>query len=920
MCLPLSAGVRINGIGITFPTIQDAVNASLNGDRLHVSTGLYAETVNITNKHITIAGGYLLDYVTRTNDPDTTELRGNGVRSTMRIVSNSVIVIETLAITGGDGFVLGGGIDVFQGCTLTTRFVTVRDNQAFGGGGINVRDYARLVMMTNTYVMYNNGGIGGGVLAMGTNALVILEGPYSEVSFNDGIVGGGVVMLYGTYLQRNGGYVYANLASVSGGGISLYDGAFGIIMGPWSYVGGPVFLMNIVTNGHGGGVYLDDSTLTVTGPDCFIGGNYTFQNGGGIYMTNSTLRILDGAQLGFPSAGNIAQDSGGGIYALHSSVYISNKVRITRCLAVTNGGGICTEFSSLHIYKTLLGNTNSSNALFADEGAGIYSLGCQVKSEYCDFINCTADAVSGALLYGGTGLFHHCRFANNTATNIGAAAFLFVPYTVMNHCVVTANHARSICGGLYAANCGPVIISNDSCIAWNSAEDIGAIYNVDTPVFLDHSTVHNNEALEQYGGIVHANNRLSCVDCLMYSNQANLSLSGAGIAGSLAAINAEVTLRARRRTSTLSHNSSAGGGGMYLQNANAVIDAFPPHRYLVSGNYSSGRGGAIYAEIASTATVSGNVTFDSNHADSGGGAVFVDDNSVLNLLPAFQRAPLLIQNTTDGIGGGIQLWSDSVLNGVNCEFRDNTATSAGGAIYSEGSRIALRSNYQAGQPSYLPHVKFSGNRAGTGASGGAIMLMWNSDAMIDSALFISNSAGQRSAALGSLYSTCRLVNVVAAYNHADKYDETFGSAADYLYEMLQCTVVYNGATGIWAASPGPILENSIVWGHSGGQVNSNVTASFCDIQGGFPGSFIITNDPLFLDPAVTDFQLQAGSPCINKGFTLVSVTNDCLGQPRPFGGGWDIGAYEFIPEPGACMIIFVVLTYCFHKKSFVSSS
>jgi hypothetical protein len=197
------------------------------------------------------------------------------------------------------------------------------------------------------------------------------------------------------------------------------------------------------------------------------------------------------------------------------------------------------------------------------------------------------------------------------------------------------------------------------------------------------------------------------------------------------------------------------------------------------------------------------------------------------------------------------------------------------------------------------------------------MLAADSHAVIDSALFISNSAGFRAGVLGSMYSTCRLVNIVAAYNSAAEYDEAFGSAADYLFEMLQCTIVNNGATGIWAMSPGPILQNSIVWGHSSGQINSNVTASFCDIQDGFPGSFIITNDPLFLDPAVTDYQLQAGSPCINKGFTLVSVTNDCIGQPRPFGGGWDIGAYEFIPEPGACIFIVVMLACYVHGKSVV---
>jgi len=70
--IPVSifAGVRINGIGITYSTIQEAVDAATNiGDRLHVSTGEYAEIVLITNKNIFIEGGYVPDYITKTNVP-----------------------------------------------------------------------------------------------------------------------------------------------------------------------------------------------------------------------------------------------------------------------------------------------------------------------------------------------------------------------------------------------------------------------------------------------------------------------------------------------------------------------------------------------------------------------------------------------------------------------------------------------------------------------------------------------------------------------------------------------------------------------------------------------------------------------------------------------------------------------------------
>lgn len=911
----VTGGVRINGIGPTYPTIQDAVFAALNDDRLHVSTGLYVETVNITNKHITIAGGYLPDYTTRIIDPELTELRGNGVQSTLCIVNNSVITLDAMEVTGGGGFVFGGGIELGQGCTLTTRFAVIQDNQAFSGGGIGVRDAATLVMTLNTTVKDNYAGIGGGVMALGTNATVILEGPDSEIADNDALTGGGVVIVNGSYIQRNGANVYANLASSSGGGIYLNSGAHGIIQGPGTYVGGTFFSFNVVTNGHGGGIFLDDAMLTVSGPDCFIGGNYASKNGGGIYMTRSILRITKGAQLGYPVAGNFALDSGGGIYAENSDVFISNNIRITRCSAVTNGGGIYAEHSALLMYKTMLGNTNSSEALFAGEGAGVFADNCRVRGEYCQIINNTAEDVAGTVLYHGTGTFHHCLFANNTATNIGAAAFVDVAYPLMNNCIITANHARSFCGGVYTSLGGLVVISNNSCIAYNTAEDVGAMYNLYSPVKMDTCIVNNNEAQDQYGGIVQGYNSLTCIDCQMFSNQANSTSLSDGIAGALAAFEADVTLQARKQSCLLFGNSAEDAGGIYLQNADCVISAFPPYKYHIGNNVASDKGGAIYAVSATTVTVSGRVAFENNRAEgNGGGAIYLDDASVVNLFPLFQQAPVFIGNFTSGGGGAMEILDGSRLNGINCQFINNTSEYVfGGAINAYASYITIDSNFQEAPPSTLPPAKFIGNQATMNAAAGAIMLWDQCFADIKNALFLSNSAAYRASAIGSIYSTCRLVNVVVAYNHAQDQYEAILSMGDYLFEMLQCTIAFNGATGIYASSASyPIsMQNCIVWGHSDIQVNNNVIASFCDIQDGFPGLFNITNYPRFVDPAMHDFQLDAGSPCINKGFMLVGITNDCIGQPRPFAGDWDIGAYEFIPEAHAltCFIMSVFILF-----------
>ncbi len=55
----------------------------------------------------------------------------------------------------------------------------------------------------------------------------------------------------------------------------------------------------------------------------------------------------------------------------------------------------------------------------------------------------------------------------------------------------------------------------------------------------------------------------------------------------------------------------------------------------------------------------------------------------------------------------------------------------------------------------------------------------------------------------------------------------------------------------------------------------------------------LTGDPRFVSVTGRDFRLQAGSPAIDAGLTLSVVLNDLLGDLRPQGLGYDIGAYEY---------------------------
>lgn len=83
--------------------------------------------------------------------------------------------------------------------------------------------------------------------------------------------------------------------------------------------------------------------------------------------------------------------------------------------------------------------------------------------------------------------------------------------------------------------------------------------------------------------------------------------------------------------------------------------------------------------------------------------------------------------------------------------------------------------------------------------------------------------------------------------------------------------------------------NNIVWGNKVSQISD--TGTNTTLRGN------TTTNPNFENAAGGDFHLQAGSPAIDAGETIGEVPVDLAGDARPFGPGYDAGAFEFHAEP-----------------------
>jgi len=84
-----------------------------------------------------------------------------------------------------------------------------------------------------------------------------------------------------------------------------------------------------------------------------------------------------------------------------------------------------------------------------------------------------------------------------------------------------------------------------------------------------------------------------------------------------------------------------------------------------------------------------------------------------------------------------------------------------------------------------------------------------------------------------------------------------------------------------------IIRHNLVFG---GGLKDNDDNGACLVSDTIEG-----RDPLFVDPAQSDFRLQAGSPAIDAGVAVKAPDHDCAGKRRPYGAGVDLGAFEWHP-------------------------
>lgn len=236
-----------------YPSIQDAIAAAGDGESVHVPTGHYSETLQIT-KTITLQGGWDPGCTTRVStDPAATVIDGGGAGSVVSITQGAP-TLDGLTITGGrapkgagvfvkgasatvsntivsgnvatttvDEWTRGAGLYIEgSAITIARSFIVENVGEAYHGsislgGGLYVSYQSRAVLI-GTQILSNTDPTGlslrGGGLFVGSYAPATFVGPDNLIAHNVAYIGGGIYT-YGSSTV-SGARVVSNTASYGG--------------------------------------------------------------------------------------------------------------------------------------------------------------------------------------------------------------------------------------------------------------------------------------------------------------------------------------------------------------------------------------------------------------------------------------------------------------------------------------------------------------------------------------------------------------------------------------------------------------------------------------------------------------------------------------------------------------------------------
>lgn len=407
--------------------------------------------------------------------------------------------------------------------------------------------------------------------------------------------------------------------------------------------------------------------------------------------------------------------------------------------------------------------------------------------------------------------------------------------TILEGFVITRGNAGGDDGGGLQITSQSAFLQVINChFTCNRAEDGGGVFHGNSRSSYSGCTFEDNLAHKKGGGLWSGNDdvasTLTMTDCSFLGNVA-------GIGGAVAAeYVADATYAGCLFLENIATHTTAESGGAisHLAVSDALVSAC-----TFDSNEAGGGGGAIYSESSSTVDLAiQSSSFSLNEAGDKGGAVY-NNGPTLSL-----RSTEFASNEAESNGGAVFNNSTSPLI-VDCQFNLNSGGAFGGAVYSEWSGGSSTLT--------LVNTRFQHNEAGFEFDGGGLYVN-GSDLDATNCLWAKNVSTWDGGAIVCSGNTALLTNCTIADNTA-----TNSGAGIFCQSSATCT-----------------LKNCILWGNSdtsgfttAAQITgaSTLSVTYSNVMGGVLSgggqSNNISTDPWFVDPDNDNYRIRLCSVCLD---------------------------------------------------------
>jgi predicted outer membrane repeat protein len=353
LALIARAEATIINIPDDYPTIQQGIGASNDGDTVLVQPGTYVENIDFNGHNIVLGSLFLVTGDTSVITATIIDGGSSGTVVFFHTDENESALLTGFTIQNGNSST-GGGIRCYH-ASPQIKWNMISANSSTGqGGGIYCFNGAPVI--ADNSITLNSAARGGGIHFSSSDLTIIRN----RITHNDaaGSGGGGIFCVSSEYATISDNYIAYNRVTginATGGGISCENSHI--------LVDGNEIYYN-ESSASGGGIYCENSNVIISRNT--INGNSAEEFGGGVYCEDLQPVIAQNMIYG----NTVTDGRGGGIYCRSSDAVIRNNLISVNSVLVKGGGIYCWRSDPRIENNALFSNT-------ASRGGGIY---CWISS------------------------------------------------------------------------------------------------------------------------------------------------------------------------------------------------------------------------------------------------------------------------------------------------------------------------------------------------------------------------------------------------------------------------------------------------------------------------------------------------------------------------------------------------------------